>query len=152
MKAQLVRRETSDQGTFGQLTLDGFHQSWATAELPWRKNKPELSCIPTGLYTCRTRWSWRFLSTLYEVQGVPGRSSILIHKGNYAGDKTKGYKTDVEGCILLGTFKGMLYADDGKAQQAVVNSRIALSLFMAASNNEPLELTISEDFSKEGVA
>ena len=46
--ALIERYESGDMGTFGALFAEGF--TCYTGELPWRDNKPEISCIPVGLY------------------------------------------------------------------------------------------------------
>ena len=130
----LTRTETSDQGTFG--TLAGEGQILHTAELPWRQNLQKISCIPPGSYTCRPYSSPRF-QNVYEVRNVPGRSAILIHSGNYAGDKAQGYRSDVEGCILLGIGRGVL-----EGQEVVISSRIALDRFRALVGQNSFELVL----------
>ena len=130
----LTRTETSDQGTFG--TISGEGQILHTAELPWRQNLSKISCIPPGSYICRPYSSPRFPNA-YEVRNVPGRSAILIHSGNYAGDTAKGYRSDVEGCILLGLGRGML-----NGQEVVISSRDALSRFRALVGQNSFELVV----------
>lgn len=116
----IVREESTDNGTFGILTLkNGF--DCHTLELPWRENKRRLSCIPPGKYEAILHRSPKFGNTVW-VQDVPGRSEILIHSGNFAGDRHKGLRTDVDGCILVGKSKGMLFG-----QPAVLASRLALN-------------------------
>ena len=133
----LTRTKTSDQGTFG--TFCGEGMSLQSAELPWRGNSQRYSCIPPGSYICRPYSSGRF-SNVYEVTGVPGRTAILIHSGNFAGDTDKGFKSDVEGCILLGLTYGSI---DG--QQAVKSSRAALDALRDMVEKEPFELVIVDD-------
>jgi hypothetical protein len=70
-------------------------------ELPWRDNHAELSCIPLGVYLCEWAVSPKF-GECYHVRHVPGRSDILIHPGNWGGDKTKNFRSSVKGCIALG--------------------------------------------------
>jgi hypothetical protein len=78
---------------------------------------------------------------VYWVRKVPNRTYILIHSGNYAGDKSQGYKTHVMGCILLGKKSGFL-----GGQTAVLNSRIAVRQFVSHMEYEPFELNIQEAF------
>lgn len=133
--ATLVRQPSTDQGTFGVLTTDRgdrFH----TGELPWRDNKAYISCVPVGTYLCTTIDSPNH-GLVYVLHDVPGRSGCEIHVGNWCGDKSKGYKSDVLGCILLGTDVGNL-----AGQRAVLHSGKALELFLAAMNGEDFELTI----------
>ena len=44
----------------------------------------------------------------YKVQGVPRRSEILIHSGNYVGDRLLNYRTNSHGCILPASKLGFL--------------------------------------------
>ncbi len=90
--AVLRRIEQTAKCVRGVLTIDNRYVCM-TLERPWLDNKPNISCIPFGLYICRRIISPHF-GTTFEVQGVPGRSHILIHAGNSP--------KDTEGCILLG--------------------------------------------------
>jgi hypothetical protein len=62
----------------------------------------------------------------FRLLNVKGRTDILIHTGNFAGDTSKGYASDVEGCILIGLEKGELQNGRGKMQAAVLKSRPAM--------------------------
>ncbi|MDL2306632.1 DUF5675 family protein [Desulfovibrio sp. OttesenSCG-928-C06] len=127
----LTRAASSDHGTAGFLSgLGGF--KIATLELPWRDNRQYFSCIPAGDYLCRPYSSPHRADgrpgkyqNVYQVLDVPGRSAILIHAGNWAGDVKLGYKTDVQGCILVGTRH--MYPS-GKGQLMLSESRIALQM------------------------
>lgn len=145
-KAELVRTSTSDQGTPGRLTLEGGF-TCCTLELPWRGNKDNLSRIQIGVYICKKRFSWHFVHFLYEIKDVCDRDNILIHQGNFAGDTTKGYKSDVEGCILLGArISKMIPEGFAKTQMAVVESKDTLAKFMEAAAGEDLELTVRDEW------
>lgn len=71
-----------------------------TVERPWLDNQPNISCIPLGEYLCLPRRYFRGGYESWEVQGVDGRSFILIHKGNTF--------TDSAGCIIVGSRLSML--------------------------------------------
>jgi hypothetical protein len=64
-----------------------------TAELPWRDNQRNVSCIPPGRYEVKRRWSLKYKSH-WILKNVPNRSYILIHVGNFMDD--------TQGCILVG--------------------------------------------------
>jgi hypothetical protein len=130
----LFRTTTSNQGTEGILATDGFF--CRTLELPWRNNKQNISCIPSGEYIVKIRKSNKF-GTVYWINSVPNRSWILIHSGNLAGDVSKGFKTNVEGCILLGKKQGFLYG-----QRAVLISRPTVRAFMEFMKYKEFKLTI----------
>jgi len=134
----LCRLMRSDQGTRGKLYYGDFECE--TLELPWRDNQRSISCIPAGEYPVKIRISPKY-GEIYWVQNVPERSFILIHWGNWAGDESKGYKSNVNGCILLGKQRGIL-----NNQWAVLNSRITVKRFMHEMDNEPFTLRILEEF------
>jgi len=115
-KIDVVRLEKSEDGTFGVLRVEG-EVFCVTLEPPDRGNRVGESCIPVGKYDCRKVESPSFGPT-FEVTGVPGRSHILFHQGNVAGD--------TEGCILLGRNYGVLGGERG-----VTQSRSAFREFLA---------------------
>jgi len=126
-------------GTFGQLFVPDVGFRCMTGELPWRNNSRGLSCIPEGIYECShlpRSGSGKFVD-VYHVQEVYGRTGILIHAGNYCGDIKEGFKSDVDGCILLGTKHGYL-----GTQRAVLNSKTALQGFREAIGKDPFTLTV----------
>ncbi|MBN1664842.1 MAG: hypothetical protein JW943_14675 [Deltaproteobacteria bacterium] len=106
MKTVTINRiETSAHGTFGVLHAEGL--TCFTCEPPWKGNQPALSCIPEGGYLCVPWHSQRFPNH-YCVTNVPDRTAILIHTGNLAGDKSKGFRRHSLGCILPGIYRGFL--------------------------------------------
>jgi len=134
--AILQREKSTDGGTFGKLTLpDGT--SYNTLELAWRNNESGKSCIPPGTYKVETRNSPKFGPGVYEVKNVPGRSAILIHSGNYAGNVDKGQKSNVQGCIMLGFSRSV------QSGQPMINeSKAAMQSFMDKMGGRPFTLTI----------
>lgn len=134
----LYRLMRSNQGTVGILCYNDF--MCYTLELPWRYNRQNISCIPLGSYDVKIRLSPKY-GQIYWVTNVSNRSFILIHSGNWAGDRKKGYKTHVNGCILLGKRRGLL-----QGQLAVLNSRITVKRFMVKLMLEPFTLKIHESF------
>jgi len=100
-----LRRIQSPKQTVGILSvIDGdgdarysLWECWAL-ELPWRGNRNRKSCIPpepseSGVFKFERHESPRFGRCIW-IKGVPGRSEILIHAGNYV--------SDTAGCILVG--------------------------------------------------
>ena len=88
----LKRISYTEHGTFGVLIQNNIPFA-VTLERPWIENRINISCIPTGLYVCKRVKSPRFGNT-FEVTDVPGRTSILFHKGNL--------QENSHGCILIG--------------------------------------------------
>ena len=137
-RVEIFRLRRSNQGTEGLLVSEDFN--CRTLELPWRENRRQISCIPAGIYDVEMRLSNKY-GRIYWVRKVPDRTYILIHSGNYAGDKSKGFKSHVMGCILLGKKSGYL-----GGQVAVLNSRIMVRSFMEELEYESFKLRIQEAF------
>ena len=123
-KAKIRRLNTSAEGTFGKLFVDGQFVC-VTGELPRYAGKPDkenersTDCIPAGTYVCKIRNSPKF-GLAYEVKDVPGRTYVMIHKGNWCGEK-HGYLDN---------------------QKAVLSSSSAYKRFRELMNDEDFELTI----------
>jgi hypothetical protein len=127
MELTLLRTENTEDGVFGLLTVG--HAQLATCEDDWKNNQPSESCIPAGRY--------KLVRTMYHHGGyecfwitdVPGRSRILIHRGNT--------EEDTKGCVLVGLRQGKLWVHDEDnpahprvEKRAVVSSREAFAMFM----------------------
>lgn len=136
-----MRIEHTDEGTFGTLS---FGSSWVrSVELPWRDNRRQRSCIPEGRYRCEVVTSPRF-GRVYGLQNVPGRSHILIHSANLAGDVDKGWETQLHGCIAPCRLLGKLRTKTGRLQRAGLVSRPALTELMAWGAGQPFDLLIKD--------
>lgn len=106
MKKVTLKRFLHDKVTFGKLHLEWLpeHKDLYTIELPWNDNKPNISCIPQGIYNATPYSSSRF-KNVYKILNVPDRKSILIHAGNFAYDVkllAGSHSSDTQGCILIG--------------------------------------------------
>lgn len=136
-KALLQRFETSDEGTFGRLTIEGL--SLFTGELPWRNNDNNFSCVPAGKYKCILTMSPRFGRRLYLVGPVERRSGIRIHPANLVGDSKKGFVSQMHGCIALGEKRGWI-----KNQKAILVSQPAVRRLLAVTQSQAFELEIKD--------
>ena len=125
---ELIRFGMFTDRTIGRLIYDG--NVFYTVEKPWCDNRPNISCIPTGVYNLGRVDSPKFGPATWEIKDVPGRSHILIHAGNTAND--------VVGCLALGVgVFGQL--------QGVSSSRKAIeNLYLMMSNKITEEITIKE--------
>lgn len=65
-----------------------------TMENPWLDNANDISCIPEGTYICKNNHKSPTHGTCVAVTGVPCRTHILVHVGNWTSDTL--------GCILVG--------------------------------------------------
>lgn len=109
---KLIRSSITDEEILGTLYLEG-QEVCKTLELPYKDNANNISCIPAGSYTLSPYPSKKF-GEVYIVENVPGRTGILIHKGNTTDD--------IRGCILVGLEYGRL--DD---KRAVLYSQAAMN-------------------------
>jgi hypothetical protein len=141
----LQRGRSTDEGTPGDLSGTGL--DCKTLELPWRDlngdglGDPRQSCITPGEYLCEWKESPKY-GWCYEVTGVKGRSHILIHAANFAGDVDKGYQSQLLGCIALGVSHGLLTNKFGKPQKAVIQSKRAIDAFHKAMREQPFTLNV----------
>ncbi len=127
ISARIQRLPSTPEGTCGYLIVtigEDMVFQCRTIELPWYDNQQNISCIAAGRYECYWRWSQKFNCYRYGLKNVPNRSGILIHPGNMAGDKAKGHRTNVKGCIALGSRMGVLWN-----QMAVMDSRTTCAAF-----------------------
>lgn len=142
-RVQLIRSSRGDSGTYGLLGTPGFR--CFTGELPPRDNQRGLSCIPEGEYDVRIVKSPHF-GRIYGLFGVPGRTHVLMHSGNFSGDVQKGYQSHVEGCILLGSKLGRLQNKFGQLQSAVLISLPTVTSFMRHMGGDPFILAVSNTY------
>lgn len=138
IKVQIIRFSSSDQGTLGYFISEGFQAR--IIELPWKDNATNISCIPAGKYQCVYRYSKKFREHYY-VMNINGRTYVLIHSGNFAGDTSKGYKTHSHGCLIIGKYHGKI---DG--QDAVLLSRPTLRGLVKHMNMQLFEVEIIDSY------
>lgn len=131
----LIRFQSGDQGTKGVWIAPGFEAR--SIELPWKNNAQNISCISDGSYLCQVYKSSRY-GKVYQIKDVQGRTWILIHWGNWAGDESKGFRSDSNGCIIMGQFHGLIYG-----QEAVGLSRVTTQRWMNFMMGEDFMLHIS---------
>ena len=135
----IIRVSSQPYGVFGVM-IEGSRpeggQAFAlTAERPWKQNKINISCIPPGTYTAYLRKRSNGVLA-YELRAVPGRSGILLHKGNIP-------QKDSKGCILVGE-KFDVYSE---AQVVLGLSGEGFGEFMArAGGNKEILITILDPF------
>ena len=94
---KLERRLDDGYGTFGRLFNPAGEEIGRIVEKPWRNNIKKDSCIPEGIYPLEYYPAGKRFYPKYrkifakqgnekgmiQVMNVPGRTHILIHRGNY---------------------------------------------------------------------
>ena len=122
MKELLLKRISQNlEGTWG--VLIDYPKSRnipfaLTAELPWKDNKNNISCIPAGEYICKLKRRGSNKKLAYFIEDVPDRKNCLFHVANIP-------QKDLKGCIGIGEQFEYL----GK-KQAVLLSRKGIKEFM----------------------
>lgn len=111
-----------DMGTFGVLAVYGLE--FYTIELPWRKNRPNVSCVPEGLYRIQRGMFWggdgpggKPDYETFELIDVVGRTFIKFHRAQTV--------LDLHGCIGIGNALGV-----SMGRPAVLNSAEGHAQFM----------------------
>lgn len=125
---QLIRDtpQPSDQHTLGIFAEDDGTYICETLELPWRDNAHMISCIPLGVFTVSYAWSPAHQRKLWHI-AVPNRDTIEIHIGNT--------ELDTDGCVLVGTSRGVVQRKDGVFRDGILGSHGAFDAFYARDPN-----------------
>jgi hypothetical protein len=140
--ARIYRVSMGDQGNIGfMLAFDETGKvigAFVTGQLPDRTNPP------AGTYTVVWVASTpNHPNGVYQLQDVPGHTAVEMHSGNYFGDVTKGFKSDVTGCTLVADSVGTMTLEDGSTTQIVVlNSMVAISAFNQLMAHETFSLEV----------
>lgn len=79
---------------------------------------------------------------VYHIERVDDRSGILIHVGNFAGDRELGYRSHSWGCMLPALRVGHLKSGKEKFQRAGLASRSALRCLHEAVGRSDFELEV----------
>jgi Family of unknown function (DUF5675) len=118
-------------GTLGHLSVNG-EQQYSTLEPPAPQFAAAFHAIPAGTYKVVLYPSPKFGRMMPLLEGIPGRSEIEIHWGNFP--------EDTKGCILIGTSQSV----DAESRPAIWNTRAAFdSLFPDIEGAQTEGCTIS---------
>lgn len=107
----LKRKYRPNEATLGIVFDENKKEICRSLENPWRDNKPNISCIPEGIYTVKKDSTGKF--KYWKILNVIERENIEIHTGN----KQK----DTKGCLIFGA--RWCFMDD---ELAVSNSKDTL--------------------------
>lgn len=101
MKLILLREESRNEFTPGELLLNGTHFCWTLEDqirevkgvspVEWKVFGK--TAIPEGTYRVILNWSNRFKRQMIEILNVPGFAGIRIHNGQT--------EKNTDGCILV---------------------------------------------------
>ena len=138
----IKRLPGDDQGTIGIMAFPEAGFSCFTNELPDRDNQRNISRIPEGEYDTMLLQTQKY-GPVYLLLNVPGRDGVLIHSGTWAGDKSKGWKSHVLGCIEVGSKVALIPIDNNRMQRGLLNSRSTRDKFQSLLQGLNFKLIIS---------
>lgn len=145
MNILVDRTKQDDHQTTGLLSLIQIHEKDGVCreeevfrsfciEPPWENNHQNVSRIPPGTYPAVVHQSPKFGKSVW-IQDVPGRSEILIHRGNY--------RRDTLGCILPGR---SLIDIDGDGHKDVTSSVDTMNELLSLIEGDELTVTVKDSF------
>lgn len=99
MNLTLTRKTYTNNSTVGELEVDGSFQCFTLEDVAREFKIMGRTAIPAGEYDISFTYSPKYNKTYPLLDDVKNFTGIRIHSGN--SDK------DTEGCILVGTNKGV---------------------------------------------
>lgn len=148
LQAVVTRRKSTDFGTPGELQVYMGDLvpvfTCDTLEKQWAGNKSGVSCTKADTYLCKRVFSEHFGKQIWRLEDKHGRVACEIHNGNFAGNESLGYETQVHGCTLVGRGYAQVERNDGKKpspQYGIINSKVTLlALMVATKDADELEI------------
>ena len=129
----LLPRLRKGKSVIGGLYVNG---EWFCHTLEPPPDRAEHPCIPAGQYEVVVEQSPKFGRILPELQRVPGRTEILIHRGNTAND--------TEGCIIVGDGVSGWQIAGGTSKMA--EERLVILLKAAKERGEEIRIDIKDAY------
>lgn len=115
MEIKVIRETFTDNSTIGRMFIDGKFHCYTLEDKVRDTKIQNVTAIPYGRYEVIINYSNRFKQLMPLLLNVPNFEGVRIHWGNYS--------KDTEGCILVGSTKGV---------DMIGNSRKQYSLLMTA--------------------
>ena len=117
MELKLIRETKTNDSTIGKLYINEIYHCYTLEDKEREVKVQNVTAISKGRYEVIVNFSNRFQQQMPLLLNVPNFEGVRIHWGNYS--------KDTEGCILLGTTKGV---------NMIGNSRTAYAKFMSVIN------------------
>jgi hypothetical protein len=133
MELLLKRSKSSDQSTIGELLINGVHECFTLEDVVRPVKIKNETAIPAGRYNVVISPSPRFERDMPLLEAVPGYEGVRIHWGNTA--------KDTEGCILVGTTKGIDFIGHSRDEFASLFDKLE----KAIDSGETVTIIITDD-------
>jgi|SRR5688572_16260844 len=99
MELKLIRETFTQDSTIGKLYINGVFHCYTLEDRVRDKKIKHITAIPTGRYEIVLTYSNRFKQLMPLLLNVLNYLGVRIHWGNYS--------KDTDGCILVGSTKGV---------------------------------------------
>ena len=133
MNLKLIRKIFTEESTIGELYINNIFHCFTLEDKVRDIKIQNITAIPYGKYEIIINFSNHFQKQMPLLLNVPNYEGIRIHSGNKS--------TDTEGCILLGSTKGV---------NIIGNSRVQFEKFMVelkkSTKGEKIFIDISTEF------
>lgn len=125
MEITLTRTHTNGKAVTGTMTFMMRNRLYEQEQftLPTLENADFL--IPEGTYPVERTWSPRFKKFLPEIQNVPDRSGIRIHRGTIPEHSQGCILTDMRGMANLDVLFNQVDFSENESVQIVIRSEQA---------------------------
>ena len=122
MEITLIRTHTNGKAVNGTMTFMMRNRLYELEQfkLPTLENADFL--IPEGTYPVERTWSPRFKKFLPEIQNVPDRSGIRIHRGTIPEHSQGCILTDMRGMANLDVLFNQVDFSENESVQIVIRS------------------------------
>lgn len=116
MNLKLIRETYTKESTIGSLYINDVFFCYTLEDAVRDKKIKSITAIDAGKYEVIINFSNRFKQLMPLLLGVKNFEGVRIHWGNYAKDS--------DGCILLGSKKGVDFVGNSKATYSILLSRL----------------------------
>ncbi len=116
MELKLIRETYTKDSTIGRLFINGVFFCYTLEDAVREKKIKNITAIDAGKYEVIINYSNRFKQLMPLLIGVKNYEGVRIHWGNYS--------KDTEGCLLLGSTKGVDFVGNSKKTYAVLLSKM----------------------------
>jgi len=131
----ITRKYYTDKSTIGEISIDGEPLGLFSLEDVTRLFKIiGKSAIPVGKYKANITYSVKFGRYMLELLNVPNFTFIRVHTGNVNGD--------TEGCLLVGTSRGMDVIYNSVQAYTIIWERIIRYISDPMAHIEPIWIEV----------
>lgn len=142
MEIKVIRETYSKDSTIGKMYLNGQFFCYTLEDAVRDKKIKNITAIDAGKYEVIINFSNRFRELMPLLLNVKNYEGVRIHWGNYS--------KDTEGCILVGTKKGIDFIGNSRQCYAVLISKMKQAIqhgkiFIEIVDTKPIKTNVDKD-------